>query len=100
VLRTAVRVRPGARADVVGGRRDGPRGPALLVAVRARAVDGQANAAVAAALAVAFGVRRTAVEIVAGHRSRDKLVAIEGDVVVLTARLEVLLAGPAATGTR
>jgi uncharacterized protein YggU (UPF0235/DUF167 family) len=83
---------------MVGGRWDGQRGPALLVTVRARAVDGQANAAVEAALAAAFGVRRAAVEIVAGHRSRDKLVAIDGDDVVLTARLDVLLAGSASTG--
>jgi len=52
-----VRVRPGAKADAVGGRRDGPRGPALLVTVRARAVDGQANSAVEVALAEAFGAR-------------------------------------------
>jgi uncharacterized protein len=95
-----VRVRPGAKADAVGGHRDGPRGPALLVTVRARAVDGQANSAVEVALAEAFGVRRAAVEIVVGHRSRDKLFSIEGDDAVLTARLDALLAGPSVTGLR
>jgi uncharacterized protein YggU (UPF0235/DUF167 family) len=90
-VRTAVRVRPGAKVDVVGGHRDGPRGPALLVAVRARAVDGQANAAVEVALAAAFGVRRADVGIVAGHRSRDKVVEIRGDDGALRARLAVLL---------
>jgi uncharacterized protein YggU (UPF0235/DUF167 family) len=94
-----VRVRPGAKADAVGGRRDGPRGAALLVTVRAQAADGQANAAVEAALAEAFGVRRAAVEIVAGRRSRDKLVPIEGDDAALAARLDALLVGPSATGT-
>lgn len=84
-------VRPGAHAEVVGGRRDGPRGPALVVAVRARAVDGRANAAVEAALAGAFGVRRSAVGIVAGHRSRDKIVDIAGDDAILAARLDALL---------
>jgi uncharacterized protein YggU (UPF0235/DUF167 family) len=89
-VRTAVRVRPGAKVDAVGGHRDGPRGPALLVAVRARAVDGQANAAVEVALAAAFGVRRADVGIVAGHRSRDKVVEIRGGDDALRARLAVL----------
>ena len=86
-----MRVRPGARADAVGGRRDGPRSPALLVAVRARAVDGQANAAVEAALAEAFEVRRADVGIVAGYRSRDKVVEIRGGEPALQARLAALL---------
>ena len=86
-----MRVRPGARADAVGGRRDGPRGPPQLVAVRARAVDGQANAAVEAALAEAFEVRRADVGIVAGYRSRDKVVEIRGGEPALQARLAALL---------
>ena len=71
-----VRVRPAARRTAVGGRWDGPGGPALLVAVAAPAVDGRANAAVVAALAEAFGVRRSRVLIVHGERGRDKLVEI------------------------
>ncbi|MCU1660055.1 MAG: hypothetical protein JWR58_120 [Pseudonocardia sp.] len=90
-MKVSVRVRPGARADTVGGRWDGPRGPALLVAVRARAVEGAANAAVLAALAEAFGVRRGDVELVAGARGRDKVVALEGDEPVLAARHAALL---------
>jgi uncharacterized protein len=77
-VRVAVRVRPGARCDAVGGRWAGPRGPALIVAVRARAVEGAANAAVVAALAAAFGLRRADVEIVAGAHGRDKVVALRG----------------------
>lgn len=92
-MRTAVRVRPGARADEVGGRWDGPRGPALLVAVRARAVEGRANAAVVALLAAAFGVRRGDVEIVAGHHGRDKIVELDGDAPALAARLAALRDG-------
>jgi uncharacterized protein YggU (UPF0235/DUF167 family) len=63
----------------------------LLVAVRARAVEGAANAAVLAALAEAFGVRRGDVELVAGARGRDKVVALEGDEPVLAARHAALL---------
>jgi uncharacterized protein YggU (UPF0235/DUF167 family) len=77
-VKVSVRVRPGARADIVGGHWDGPRGPALLVAVRARAV-------------VAFGVRRGDVALVSGARGRDKVVAVEGDEAVLAARHTALL---------
>lgn len=91
-VRVAVRVRPGSRREEVGGTWAGPRGPALLVAVRARAVEGAANAAVVAALAAAFGVRRGDVELVSGARGRDKIVAVRGDQTTLTARLAELLA--------
>jgi uncharacterized protein len=90
-VKLAVRVRPGARADAVGGRWDGPRGAALLVSVRARAVEGAANAAVLAVLADAFGLRRGAVELVSGTRARDKIVALDGDDGALAARLAQLL---------
>lgn len=86
-----MRVRPGARADAVGGRWDGPRGTALLVAVRARAVEGRANSAVTDLLAAAFGLRRADIVIVTGHRGRDKIVEMAGDDVALGARLAALL---------
>ncbi len=90
-VRLSVRVRPGARRDAVGGSWAGPRGPALVVAVRARAVEGAANAAVVAALAAAFGLGRADVEIVAGIRGRDKVVALRGDRAELDARLAELM---------
>ncbi len=90
-VRVAVRVRPGARRDAVGGSWAGPRGTALVVAVRARAVEGAANAAVVAALAAAFGLRRADVEIVAGARGRDKVVALRGHQAELDARLAELM---------
>jgi uncharacterized protein len=71
-LRFAVRVKPGARREAVGGR----RGEALVVAVTAPAIEGRANAAVCKALARAFGVRRQDVTIVAGERGRDKVVEV------------------------
>ncbi|MGD9530962.1 DUF167 domain-containing protein [Pseudonocardia sp.] len=86
-MKVTVRVRPGARADAVGGRWDGPRGTALLVSVRARAVEGKANAAVVDMLAAAFGVRRGDVAIASGHRGRDKIVELTGDDAALAARL-------------
>jgi uncharacterized protein (TIGR00251 family) len=71
-VRFAVRVRPGARREAVGGR----YGDALVVAVTAPAVEGKATDAVRKALARAFGVRRQDVVIVAGERSRDKIVEV------------------------
>jgi uncharacterized protein len=76
--RILVRVRPGASRTAVGGRYDGPRGPALVVAVAARAVEGRANEAVRRALADALGVRRADVAILTGATGRDKVVVVEG----------------------
>jgi len=53
-------------------------GDRLRVAVTAPPVDGEANAAVIEALAAAFGVRRSAVEILQGARGRRKTVRIAG----------------------
>ena len=78
-FRAAIHVRPGGRADRVGGRapasRPGER-PALLVAVRARPVEGAASAAAERALADALGVRPRQVRIVRGATTRDKLVEV------------------------
>jgi len=90
--RILVRVRPGASRTAVGGRYDGPGGPALVVAVTARAVEGQATKAVLAAVATAFGVRRSAVTLVHGATSRDKLLEVDGDDASIQARLDELLA--------
>jgi uncharacterized protein YggU (UPF0235/DUF167 family) len=62
-----------------------------VVAVGARAVEGQATKAVLAAVAAAFGVRRSAVTLVHGATSRDKLVDVEGEERELQPRLEHLL---------
>jgi len=92
-MKVAVRARPGARRERVGGCWDGVRGRALVVAVRARAVDGKANAEVVNALAAAFGVPKAAVELVSGHRGRDKVVELAGDPAALGIRLVELLTG-------
>lgn len=74
-MRVDIRVKPGARKEAVGGTHDG----ALVVAVQAPPVDGKANEAVRKALARAFGVRRQDVVIVAGEKSRDKVVELPDD---------------------
>lgn len=71
-----MRVRPGAGRDRVGGRYDGPHGPAVIVAVSAPAVDGRATEAVRRALATALGVRAGEVELRIGATSRDKVFTV------------------------
>jgi uncharacterized protein YggU (UPF0235/DUF167 family) len=79
-MRITIRVRPGVSRPDVGGEHDG----ALIVAVTARAVDGQATEAALAAVADAFGVRRRCVTLVTGSTSRTKVVEIaDGDRSVL-----------------
>ncbi|WP_329475850.1 DUF167 domain-containing protein [Kribbella sp. NBC_01484] len=90
-MRILLRVRPGASRTAVGGRYDGPSGPALVVAVAARAVEGQATKAVLDAVAAAFGVRRSGVTLVRGVTSRDKVVEVEGEESDIRPRLKRLL---------
>ncbi|HEX2498192.1 MAG TPA: DUF167 domain-containing protein [Actinomycetes bacterium] len=90
-MRVRIRVRPGASRTSVGGSYGDGDG-ALVVAVRARAVDGRATEAALAAVAVAFGVRTRQVRLVSGATSRNKLIEIDGDPAVLTARLAALRA--------
>jgi uncharacterized protein len=92
MIRFAVRVKPGARRESVGGRWPALGGDALIVAVAAPAVEGKANEAVRRALATAFGVRRQDVTIVTGDRGRDKVVEIALDTTAAgTSRLHELL---------
>jgi uncharacterized protein len=93
-MRILLRVKPGASRTAVGGQYDGTAGPALIVAVSARAVEGQATKAVLEAVAAAFGVRRSAVTLVRGTTSRDKLVDLEGDEPELQSKLKELLNRP------
>jgi uncharacterized protein YggU (UPF0235/DUF167 family) len=73
-MRIAVRVRPGSARPGVGGEHDG----ALVVRVNEPAADGKATAAALAAVAAAFGVGRRSVTLVAGTRSRVKILDVEG----------------------
>jgi uncharacterized protein len=74
VVRITIWVRPGSARPGVGGEHDG----ALIVRIGAPAVDGKATAAALAAVAEAFGVRPHAVTLVAGARSRRKIVDLAG----------------------
>ena len=91
----AVRVRPGAGRDRVGGRYDGPHGPALIVAVGAPAVDGKATEAVRRARAEALGVRPGQVALRLGATSRDKVFTVDAGAAVVAGRLAALRDGAA-----
>jgi len=69
-----LRVSPGAAKSAVLGR----HGTAWKVRVAAAPEDGKANAAVVRLLADTLAVSSRDVEIVSGHRSRDKIVALSG----------------------
>jgi uncharacterized protein len=82
--RLRVRVEPRAsRDEVVGWRED-----TLRLRVSAPPLEGRANAAVVDLIARAAGVARSAVSVVAGERSRDKLLRVDGvSAAALRARL-------------
>jgi uncharacterized protein (TIGR00251 family) len=66
----------------------------LTVRVTAPPVDSAANDAVRVALADALDVPRSAVQIVRGHASRQKVVEIDGDAAELQRRLAALETAP------
>lgn len=77
IVRITIRVKPGASRSNVGGAYGDP--PALVIAVHKQPVDGQANAAVIQALASALHIRKSDIEVVAGHTGRTKILAIYTD---------------------
>ncbi len=69
-----LRVTPGARRnEVIDAASD-----RLRVRIAARAVDGKANKELQSFIGELFGVRRSAVTLLRGERSRDKTLWIEG----------------------
>lgn len=93
-MRFLVRVKPGASRARVGGSHGEPR--ALVVAVHAQPVDGQANLAVTQAIADAFGLRPRQVHVVSGHGARSKVIELDiasNDEPAAHQRLEQLLGG-------
>ena len=89
-LDLAVKVQPRARRPALGGL--SPDGAALKVAVAEVPEDGRANRAVCAAVARAVGVAPSAVDLLQGGGSRQKMLRIAGDPAILVSRLEKLIA--------
>jgi uncharacterized protein (TIGR00251 family) len=70
----AIRVQPRAKRTEVAGERQG----AVVIRVSAPPVEGKANEAVRRLIAERVGVPKSAVRIVRGESSRDKVVRIDG----------------------
>jgi uncharacterized protein len=71
-VRLTVEAHPNARVDRIELADD-----ILRVWVRARAIDGQANAAIEQTIADALGLRSRQVRIVSGARSRHKALEVD-----------------------
>jgi uncharacterized protein len=69
-----VRLQPRAARTEIAGERAG----AILVRVTEPPVEGRANAALEKLIAKRAGVAKGRVTIARGHRSRDKVVRVEG----------------------
>jgi uncharacterized protein len=74
LVRITISVHPGSPRPGIGGEHAG----ALIVRVSAPAVDGRATEAALTSVATAFGVRRSAVTLVAGAASRTKIIDVAG----------------------
>jgi hypothetical protein len=81
----AVRAQPGAKRNAVLGEWAG----ALKVSVTAPPEDGRANAALVEVLREWLGVKRSQIELVGGHTSRNKTFLIRG---VTPEELQAMLA--------
>jgi uncharacterized protein (TIGR00251 family) len=77
-LTLAVKVTPRAKADEVLGWSSAARDE-LSVRVTAAPEGGKANAAVVRTLARSLSIPKSAVEVIRGHTSRQKLVALAVD---------------------
>jgi uncharacterized protein len=73
MLRVTVEAHPNARADRLELADDN----VLRVWVRAGAIEGQANAAIAQTIAQSLGLRNRQVLLVSGQRSRHKIFEVD-----------------------
>ena len=74
-----IRLTPGASAERIDGwDLDADGRPVLKVRVRARPVEGEANAALLKLMAKALGVPKSAVTLERGGQSRLKRIAVAG----------------------
>jgi uncharacterized protein (TIGR00251 family) len=93
-VRLAVRLTPRASRNGVDGIVDAADGRKLLqLRLVAPPVEGAANKALIAYLADALDLRKSAIRIASGEKSRVKLLELDGDGPALLARLEAWLAG-------
>ena len=74
-----IRLTPGASVDRIDGWDvDADGRPVLRVRVRARPVEGEANAALLKLLAKTLGIPKSSVALERGGQSRTKMIVVEG----------------------
>ena len=79
MARLPIKLTPGAAADRIDGWAvDADGRPVLKVRVRARPVEGEANAALIRLLAKSLGVSQSAVSLARGGQSRLKMIEVDG----------------------
>jgi uncharacterized protein YggU (UPF0235/DUF167 family) len=79
MARVAVKLTPGASIERIDGwGADGSGQPVLNVRVRARPVEGRANAALILLLAKVLDVPRSTLTLMRGGQSRLKMIEVEG----------------------
>lgn len=86
----SVKVQPKSRRPGVHGKIESATGPCLRIGVAEPPEDGKANRAVCALLAAALDVPARDVTVTQGRASRDKIVSVTGDGVLLSRKLESL----------
>jgi uncharacterized protein len=92
-IRVAIRLTPRGRADRIEGiGRSAEDRPALRVSVTAPPAEGRANHALVQLLAKEWRVAKRDVAIVAGQKSRDKIVHIAGEPAALLKQIGALTA--------
>ncbi len=84
----AVRAQPGAKKTAITGVYGEGAAAQLKIAVQAPPVEGRANSALIAFLAMTFGLPKNQVELVSGELSRSKVFLLRG---VTLARVMALL---------
>lgn len=79
MVHLAIRLTPGASSDRIDGWDEDADGrPVLKVRVRARPIEGEANAALLILIAKTLGVPKSAVTLERGGQSRTKMLSIAG----------------------
>lgn len=87
-----VRVTPRSSMDELSGLVETAEGLAISARVRAAPTGGEANASVCTLLARSLGFSKSSASISAGHKSRIKMVTVEGDSAQLIERFQRYLA--------
>ncbi len=84
-------VQPGAKVSAILGEREAGDGPRLKIKLKARAIEGQANAALLELIAELMHVPKSTVSLQAGSTARLKTVHVRGESQTLLNKLHQLI---------